>query len=383
VVTVTAVPVRIMFLVTEDWYFCSHRLGLALSLAAKGMEVAVACRVDRHGEQIEKAGLRLYPLQWTRRSLNPLHLIASTWRIWRAYRNFRPDITHHVALKPVLLGSLAARLAGVRRVVNAVAGLGFVFSSQSLRARVLKIVMTFAFRLLLDGRRFRTIVQNDDDGRVLESRGIVAHDHLMVIRGAGVDLDRFRPTPEPPGTARAVMVSRMIREKGVSELVEAARMLQARSVPVRIVLAGTPDPENPTAIPEAMLNAWAREGVIDYLGHVDDVPTLWQRSHIAVLPSYYGEGVPLALIEAAAAGRPLIAADGPGLRDITRPGESGLLVPPRDAVALALAIEMLVKDSGLRVHLGAGARRLAETAFGAGAVFEATLAVYRDLLRDP
>jgi glycosyltransferase involved in cell wall biosynthesis len=371
-----------MFLVTEDWYFCSHRLALALSLTAKGMEVAVACRVDHHGDEIEKAGLRLYPLQWTRRSLNPLHLVASTWRIWRAYRLFRPDIVHHVALKPVLLGSLAARLAGVRHVVNAVAGLGFVFSSQSLRARVLKIVMTIAFRLLLDGRRFRTIVQNDDDGKVLESRGIVAHDHLMVIRGAGVDLDRFRPTPEPPGPVRAVMVSRMIREKGVRELVEAARMLQAREIPVRVVLAGTPDPENPTAIPEAMLNAWAREGVIDYLGHVNNVPVLWQRSHIAVLPSYYGEGVPLALIEAAAAGRPLIAADGPGLRDITRPGESGLLVPPRDAVALALAIEMLVKDSAMRAHLGAGARRLAESVFGAGAVFEATLAVYRDLLRD-
>jgi glycosyltransferase involved in cell wall biosynthesis len=371
-----------MFLVTEDWYFCSHRLGLALSLASRGMEVAVACRVDRHGEEIEKAGLRLYPLPWTRRSLNPFRLCAAVWRIRRAYRRFRPDIVHHVALKPVLLGSLAARLAGVRRVVNAVAGLGFVFSSQSLRARILKIVMTVAFRLLLDGRNFRTIVQNDDDGKVLESRGIVRHDHLVVIRGAGVDLDRFRPTLEPPGPVRAVMVSRMIREKGVRELVEAARMLQARGVPVRVALVGTPDPENPSAIPEAMLNAWAREGVIDYLGHVNDVPALWQRSHIAVLPSYYGEGVPLALIEAAAAGRPLIAADGPGLRDITRPGESGLLVPPRDAVALARAIEMLVNDSALRAHLGTGARRLAETAFGAGAVFEATLAVYRELLHD-
>lgn len=376
----TARAARILFLVTEDWYFCSHRLGLARALVAAGYEVGVACRVDRHGDAITGAGLRLFPLAIRRRSLNPFHQIAVVWHIRRVYRDFAPDLVHHVALKPALLGSLAARLAGIKRVVNAVAGLGFVFSSQSLKACLLRPVMTLALRILLDGNNYRTIVQNDDDGRVLTSRGIVRPDHLAVIRGAGVDLERFRPAPEPDGPVRFVMVSRMIAEKGVRELVAAARLLKARGTALRITLAGTPDAENPSAISRAELSGWVREGIVEYLGHVGDVAGLWANSHVAVLPSYYGEGVPLALIEAAAAGRPMIAADRPGLRDIVRDGETGLLVPPRDAAALARAIERLAGDRALRARLGAGARQLVENDFGSKAIEDQTKAVYRKLL---
>lgn len=370
---------RILFLVTEDWYFCSHRLNLARALVAAGYQVAVACRVDRHGAEITGAGLRLFPLMIRRRSLNPFHQIAVVWRIWRIYRDFSPDLVHHVALKPALLGSLAARLAGIGRVVNAVAGLGFVFSSRSLKARLLRPVMTWALRLLLDGPGYRVIVQNDDDGHVLTARGIVRPDHLAVIRGAGVDLTRFHPAPEPDGPVRFVMVSRMIAEKGVRELVAAARILKARGIRLKITLAGTPDAENPSAISPDELSGWAREGIVEYLGHVGDVARLWAESHVAVLPSYYGEGVPLALIEAAAAGRPMIAADGPGLRDIVREGETGLLVPPRDADALARAMERLAADPALRACLGAGARLLAEITYGGKAVEDATVSVYRQL----
>lgn len=370
---------RVMFLVTEDWYFCSHRLPVARALRDTGWQVAVACRVADHGEAIRAEGFALYPLALSRRSLNPLHLIASLARIRHAYRNFRPDVAHHVALKPAVLGSLAARLAGVPGVVNAIAGLGFVFSSRRLKARVLRPIITLVLRLLLDGPRTRVIVQNDDDGHALTARGIVAPGRLAVIRGSGVDLARFHPTPEPPGPVRAVMVSRMIAEKGVRELVAAARLLRARNVPVRITLAGAPDPENPSAIPAAELAAWHAAGIVEHLGHVADVAALWAESHIAVLPSYYGEGVPLALIEAAAAGRPVIAADGPGLRDVARPGESGLLVPPRDAAALADAIATLAEDPALRARLGAGARRLAEARFGTGTIVAETLALYRGL----
>jgi glycosyltransferase involved in cell wall biosynthesis len=372
-------PRRLLFLVTEDWYFCSHRLGLARAAIEAGYEVAVACRVDRHGEKITAVGIRLFPLALSRRSLNPFHLLAAIWRIRRLYRDFAPDVVHHVALKPAILGSFAARLAGCRHVVNAVAGFGFVFSSTSFKARLLRPVMTAALRLLLDGRGYRTIVQNDDDAKTLISRGIVAPDHIVVIRGAGVDLSRFRAAPEPQGPVRVTMVSRMIAEKGVRELVAAARVLKSRNLDVRITLAGTPDAENPSAIPESELAAWAREGIVEYLGHVADVAALWRESHVAALPSYYGEGVPLSLIEAAAAGRPLIAADGPGLRDIVRHGETGLLVPPRDADALADALATLVRDPGLRQRLGSGARQLAENAFADSIVQTQTLSLYGDL----
>lgn len=371
-----AAPRRLLFLVTEDWYFCSHRLGLARAAKKAGFEVAVACRVDQHGETITAAGIRLFPLALSRRSLNPLHLIAAIWRIRRVYRDFVPDIVHHVALKPAVLGSLAARLGGCRSVINAVAGLGFVFSSASLKARLLRPAVTLALRLLLDGRGYRTIVQNDEDAKTLMSRGIVSPDHIVVIRGAGVDLARFHPGPEPKGPVRVTMVSRMIAEKGVRELVVAARTLKARGIDVRVTLAGTPDAENPSAIAENELAAWAREGIVEYLGHVADVAALWRESHVAVLPSYYGEGVPLSLIEAAAAGRPLVAADGPGLRDIVRHGKTGLLVPPRDADALADAIATLARDPGLRQGYGAGARKLAENAFAESIVQTQTLSLY-------
>ncbi len=371
---------RVMFLVTEDWYFCSHRLPVARALKAAGYEVAVACRVNTDGKKITDEGFALYPLALSRRSLNPFHLIAAVWRIRRAYKIFRPDVVHHIALKPVVLGAIAARFAGVSHTISAIAGLGYVFSARRLKAQILRPLLTSLLRRLLGGPGKHVIVQNDDDRHALIARGIIKSDQLTVIRGSGVDPDRFTPTPEPVGPVRAVMVARMIREKGVIEMVASARILKTRGMKIRMTLAGEPDRENPNAIPEAELAAWHAEGIVEYLGRVDDVPALWAASHIAVLPSYYGEGVPLSLIEAAASGRPLIAADGPGLRDITLPGETGILVPPRDAEALADAIGQLANDAELRARLGAGARRLAESNFSIAQVQAATLEVYRQLL---
>jgi len=373
---------RVLFLVSEDWYFRSHRLPLARALKGAGFEVGVACRVSGDGAAIAAEGLELVPLPLARHRLGPLHLAASVARVARAYRAFQPDLVHHVALKPVLVGSLAARLARVPAMVNAVAGLGYAFSAQGPRAQALRAAIGLGLRLVADGPRARLIVQNAEDGEAMVARGIAPRERVVLIPGAGVDLARFRPAPEPPGPVRVTLVARMIREKGIEDLAAAAGILRGRGVPARVTLAGAPDPENPSSIPESRLRAWAGEGVVEYLGPVDDVPALWRESHIACLPSYYGEGVPLALIEAAAAGRPLIAADRPGLRDIARDGETGLLVPPRDPIALADAIARLAADALLRARLGAAARALAEARFGEAAVVAATLAVYRDLLGD-
>ncbi len=366
---------RVLFVVTEDWYFCSHRLPIARALKQAGYDVAIACRVDRHGPTIEAEGFRLFPIALSRRSLNPFHLIAAIGRIRRVLRDFRPDVIHNVALKPAVLGSLAARLERVPACINAIAGLGFVFSSASMKARLLRPVLTLTLRLLL--RQCHVIVQNDDDGSTLTARGIVAPDRVTVIRGSGVDLARFQPTPEPAGPVRAVMVSRMIAEKGVRDLADAARLLKAQGNDLRILLAGQPDAENPSAIAAGELEGWAREGILEYLGHVGDVAALWRQSHIGVLPSYYAEGVPLALIEAAAAGRPLVACAGPGLSDIAVADVSALVVPARDPEALATALARLAGDAALRARLGAGARRLAEDRFSAERVVAETLALYR------
>ena len=221
---------RLLFLVTEDWYFCSHRLPLARAATEAGFEVSVATRVTNHGDHIAAAGLELIPLKLSRHSQNPLRELAALWQLVRVYRAVRPDIVHHVAIKPVLYGSLAARLTGVPAVVNALAGLGYVFSSADLKGRVLRPAIVVAYRLLLDQPGSRLIVQKPDDLRLFTGRGIVDASRDVLIRGSGVDLSRFAATPEPEGVPLVVLPARMLRDKGVVEFVEAARLLKARDV---------------------------------------------------------------------------------------------------------------------------------------------------------
>lgn len=373
---------RIVFLVTEDWVFVSHRLPIARAARDAGFDVVVATRVAEHGAAIAREGFTLVPLAWSRRSLNPLREFAALARLVALYRRLSPALAHHVAIKPALVGSLAARIAGVSRVVNAITGLGYVFSSTSARARLLRPFVRGGFRWLLRRSGSRVIVQNPDDSSVLMRECGIEESRIHLIRGSGVDLDRFRATPEPDAVNGivAVLASRMIWDKGIGDLVAAARILKKKGTPVRVVLAGKPDPDNPASIPEAQLKAWHDEGVVEWRGFVADMPRLWAESHIAVLPSFYGEGVPKCLIEAAACGRPIVAAAGPGLREIVRNGENGILVPPRDAEALAAAIARLAADAPERARLGRAGRALAEAGFGDRQVVAETLALYRELL---
>ena len=370
---------RLLYLVTEDWYFCSHRLPVARAARDAGAEVVVATRVTAHGEAIRAEGFRLVPLAWRRGSHAPLAELRAIAEIVRLYRRERPDLVHHVALKPVIYGSLAAALAGVPHVVNALTGLGALFIGSSARTRLLGALARAALRPLLNRAGGRVILQNADDRLLLEERGLLRHDRVALIRGSGVDTARFTPTPEPDGPPVAVLVARMLRDKGVGEFVEAARLLKARGVAVRMQLAGPTDPDNPASIDEATLRQWHAEGILEWLGPVTDMPSLWARSHIAVLPSYR-EGLPKALLEAAACGRPMIATDVPGCREIVRADDTGLLVPARDAAALADAIARLAGDAALRRRLGARARAVAEAEFSEDVVVRETLALYRGLL---
>ncbi len=376
---------KILFLVTEDWYFCSHRLPIARAARDAGAEVAVATRVRDHGAAITKEGFRLLPLTLRRGGWNPLHELPALAEILRLYRRERPDLVHHVAMKPVLYGSLAAALTGVPVVVNALTGLGALFipglnpGTGSATARLLGPVVRAALRPLLGRTDSHLILQNDDDRALLERHSLIRHERVHLIRGSGVDVGRFRPSPEPAGPPVAALVARMLWDKGVGEFVAAARLLKRSGVAVRLVLAGPTDPENPAAIPEATLQAWQAEGIVEWRGAVADIAGLWAEASIAVLPSYR-EGLPKALLEAASCGRPLIAADVPGCREIVRPGETGVLVPPRDAAALADAIERLTRDAALRARLGRQARALAEAEFAEAIVVRRTLDLYRALL---
>lgn len=370
----------ILFLVTEDWYFCSHRLPIARAARDAGLEVVVATRVTRHGPCIEREGFRLIPLTISRRSQNPLRELATFFEILRMYRRVRPDLVHHVAMKPVLYGSFAARVARVPVVINAIAGMGFVFSSDRWQARFLRPGISIAFRWLLNHGQGRTILQNPDDQRLLTGAGLVLPERTVLIRGSGVDISRFCPSPPPDdGPVVVTLISRMLRDKGIAEFVEAARLLKRRGVSVKAVVVGTPDPENPASILESQLLDWQAEGVIEWWGARDDIPGILAKSHIAVLPSYR-EGLPKTLLEAAACGRPIIATDVPGCREIVQHEENGLLIPVKDPAALAAAITHLAGDRDLRDRMGNAGRRLVESEFAESIVANETLELYRALL---
>lgn len=365
---------KLLFFVTEDYYFVSHRLPVALAARAAGYDVVVVTRVRDHGDIIRSSGLRAIPFEIARSGLNPILELRTLWRLIRLYRRERPQLVHHVAMKPMLYGSLAARAAGVPRVINAVAGMGWLFTSDNGLARSLKTAVRKALGLLL--RAGIVVVQNPDDARLLAEFGVPAS-CIRCIAGSGVDLHQFRPQPAPDGMPVVVLPARLLWDKGVGEFVAAARMLREGGVQARFVLAGEPDPVNPSSITLAQVAAWTDEGVVEYRGWVSDMPSLLASSHIVCLPSYR-EGLPKSLIEAAAAGRPIVTSDVPGCRDVVRDEDNGLLVPPRDAPALRDALARLLGDRALCAAMGARGRLRAEQEFGLEAVIRQTLALYSE-----
>jgi glycosyltransferase involved in cell wall biosynthesis len=369
---------RLLFLITEDWYFWSHRLDLARSARDAGMEVLVATRVQDHGARIENEGFRLLPIRLRRRSWNPFSEIAAVIELVRLYRRERPDVAHHVAMKPMLYGSIAARLAGVPAVVNAFAGLGYAFIAEHQSIRLLRSLIGWALRWALALPRSRVIVQNDADRQQLVQAGIVPPSRVSVIRGAGVDTKAFAPSPEPGGTPLVLLASRMLWDKGVGEFVEAVRLLKARGLDLRGVLVGMVDEDNPACIPQERLRSWTADGTVEWWGHRDDMPRVLASANIVVLPSYR-EGLPKVLLEAAASSRAIVATDVPGCREIVRHHENGLLVPPRDAQALADAIARLAQDQALRQHMGVRGREIIVREFSSEKTANETLALYRSL----
>ena len=372
----------ILFLVTEDWYFCLHRLPIARAARDAGFRVLVATQVHEHREVIEKEGFQLIPMRWTRSSLNPLHALSEVRQISAIYRKFQPDIVHHVALKPSLYGTIAGAITGISPVVNNLAGLGQAFSSEGMMAAVIRTGLMGAFRVLFSRAGTCTIVENSDDRHFLTSVVGIDDSAVALVRGIGVDVSRFMPVPEILNSIPTVtMVSRMLWPKGVGELVDAARILRKRGKPVNIRLVGVPDPSSRVSVPERQLLEWQAEGVVEWLGYREDVADIWRHSNIAILPSYYREGIPRSLLEAAACGRAIVTTDMPGCREIVQHGRNGLLVSPRSPAAIADAIDLLAGDPDLRRRMGQVGREMVEREFAEEHVVAQTLDVYRALLK--
>lgn len=369
---------KLLYLITEDWFFCSHFIERAVAARDAGYEVLVVAREQAHGDRIREAGLRLMPLEFARRSLNPLSELSLLLAIVRIYHQEKPDIVHHIAVKPILYGSLAARLTGVTAIVNAPVGMGYAFSSTDHTARLLRPLLQLGFRLLLNPPGSRVIFENRDDLETFVEAGSVRRNESVLIRGAGIDLVRFCPKAAPTGVPMVVLMARMLRDKGISEFVAAAHQLHEQGVAGRFALVGDPDPGNPASIPLETLRAWHGHGSVEWWGWRDDVAGVLGEASIACLPSYR-EGLPKSLLEAAACGLPIVTTDAPGCREVVVDGHNGLLVPIRNVDTLASALKALLLDPALRLRMGELSRARAKNEFSSQQIISETLAVYGQL----
>ncbi|WP_295396403.1 glycosyltransferase family 4 protein [uncultured Thiodictyon sp.] len=370
---------KVLLFANTEWYLYNFRRGLAAALRDAGHEVLLVSPPGPYGERLRELGFRWIAVPMQRRSLNPLRELALVLWLRRLAVRERVELIHNFTIKCVVYGSLAARFGtGIRRV-NAVAGMGYVFISNHWKMRLLRPALRALMRLALGGRDARLILQNPDDVVLFELAGLVDSAAVRLIQGSGVDCRRFVPgTRRREGRFRVLLPARLLWDKGLGEFVEAARLLRADGCAIDLLLAGDPDPGNPASVSETVVWGWVEEGLVEWLGHVEDMPRLFHSVDAVVLPSYR-EGLPKGLIEAGACGLPLVTTDVPGCREVVTDEVDGLLVPVRDAAALAAAIRRLANDPALCARLGAAARETALTRFDERIVIEATLAVYEEL----
>ena len=367
---------KVLLFANTDWYLFNFRLPLAESLRDAGHEVVLVSPPGKYADLLVARGFRHVALPFSRQGINPAAEIATIARLRALYREEQPDLVHHFTIKCVLYGSIAARLAGRRNVVNAVPGLGHVFVDPGLRPFLLRPLVRMLYRFALRGTE--VIFQNPDDRDSFLASGLLNRSSTHLIRGSGVNLARFRPAARAAERTevRVLFAGRLLKSKGVAEYVEAAHLARAKVPGLQFFAAGEPDPGNPASCSAQTLQRWKQEADVQFVGHSDDMAGLIMGSDIAVLPSH-GEGLPRFLLESAAAGLPLIAADVPGCREIVRHGVNGFLVPVRNARALADAILVLAGDPGLRARFGAESRRIAGAEFAQEEVVRRTFEVYR------
>jgi glycosyltransferase involved in cell wall biosynthesis len=371
---------RLLMVIPGERSFRGLMSDLARVARQADMQVTVATSAPDNGAWLHNHGFRYVPLTLRRGARNPVGEAMSIFRLTRLYRREKPAIVHHMFMKPILYGSWAARVARVPAVVNTFAGLGFGFSATGWPARLLRAGLTAGLRSALALRNSRALFENGADRERLIRANVVRPEQAVLMR-AGIDVARFTPAEEPAGTPIVLFASRMLWSKGVGELIEAAKLLKRQGVRVRFVFAGPSDPDNPTSVTEAQLRAWHQVGLIDWLGQCEEMPPIVAASHIIALPTYYGEGLPRILLEACACARPVVATPIPACREIISDGDNGILVPPKDAEALAKAIRMLVESPTLRLRMGKKGRERVVEEFSIESVAHRTLQIYGDLLK--
>jgi len=373
--------VKVVLFANTDWYLYNFRLSLALALRDDGYDLLLISPPGRYGKKLRELGLRWEPVPMDRRSLNPFRELLLLWHLWRLFRRERPTLVHGFTIKSAIYGALAARHARVPARVSAVAGMGYIFTSDTMRARLLRLPVRFLMRIALDGSNARLVLQNSDDVDLFEDAALVNPSRIRLIHGSGVDCTRYSLRATDNGQRqplRVLLAARLLWDKGLAEFVDASRRLQNEGRTIKFLLAGDPDPGNPASVPTATVLKWQADGLLQWLGHVEDMPGLLAKADVMVLPSYR-EGLPKSLIEAAACGLPLVATDVPGCRKVVTDGVDGLLIPVRNSGALAAAICRLDDDREFGTRLGLAAREKVLGNFDEQIVIRQTIEVYNEL----
>lgn len=371
---------KVLFVFSDDRFFWSHRLGLAEAVLGNGYEVVIATGIYKYAEEIQAKGFRLIPLKLTRKTSSIFREVAAVRQLRRIFLSEQPDIIHQVAIKAILYGSIAG-FGAQTPTLNALTGLGYLAASSSGKAALIRAMVWNAFGLFFRRPSQLVLVENDQDKSLLVEKLRVPSHKVTVTKGSGVNVNCFPSTAEPSGVPVALLASRMLWIKGIQEFVDAAQILQAKGISARFVLAGDSDANNPSCVPRQQLLDWQASGVVEWWGHQEHMPGVFQRANLVCLPSHGGEGVPKVLMEAAASGRAIVTTQVPGCRDIARDGVNGLVVQPQNAAALADALERLLTDSVLRGQMGWNSRQIAVKEFSEDAVIQETLDLYSKLLR--
>lgn len=373
---------KIIFFVSEDWYFYSHRLSIACELKNAGFDVVVVTNLSTYLNKLEGHGFKVINMDFKRESINPFKIYQVIKKLKEIYLIESPDVIHNISLMPIILGTLSAKFFNSLYVINTFTGLGHIFSSKKLMTRIIRIlILEPVLNMLLNKKNVWAIVQNIDDMKLLNALKIINKDRTVLIKGSGVDIEKFKFISESEETPVVVLATRMLRDKGVEEYISSVRELKKEKIDAEFILVGDVDLSNPSSIREADILSWQKENIIDWWGYRNDMEKVFANVHIVCLPSYR-EGLPKVLLEAAAVGRPIVATDVPGCREIVRDGENGLLVPVKNSSELSLALKKLIADKALRKKMGARGRTIVENEFSYDVVNAQTLALYDRVLAD-
>lgn len=370
---------KLLFFVADDWYFSSHRLDLAVQAKKNKFDVSLLARVNNHKEKIEQHGINVIPLNFMSRGyLKPFRDLRALNEARKKIIHESPDLLHLVAMKPILFGALIAKFYKIPFVCS-FGGFGIVFSSKSLKMKILSFIMATVFKVLLSNERCHVIVQNSSDYEIVLQRLKLKENKVSLLGGVGVDINKFKIEEIPTEQVIVMLAARMLKSKGVNEFAFSARRLRKKYPHVRFVLVGGVDPENPDTMDERVLEGWNTDGIVEWWGHREEMQSVLSQASIVCLPTYYGEGKPKILLEALATGRPIVTTNIPGCADLVVDGKNGILVEPKNIDALSSALELLICSPKKWQEIGAFGRKIAEKYYDSERVTLETVSIYSRL----